>query len=144
MNRLHENLVKEHINIMRKQINFIVFFFYFATSLLAQHNPGQLPPLLPQPQKVVWNLNKELILKDGNVPENMLHIEMVSKIDGATVNQNEAYQLTVSTDGIVIKATTPTGVYRAKQTLEQLLESSPNKTAIQTWEITDWPSFRIR
>ena len=144
MNRLHENLVKEHINIMRKQINFIVFFFYFATSLLAQHNTGQLPPLLPQPQKVVWNLNKELILKDGNVPENMLHIEMVSKIDGATVNQNEAYQLTVSTDGIVIKATTPTGVYRAKQTLEQLLESSPNKTAIQTCEITDWPAFRIR
>ena len=129
---------------MRKLIYFIFSFFYFATSLLAQHNTDQFPPLLPQPQKVVWNLNKELILKDGNVPENMLHIEMVSKIDGATVNQNEAYQLTVSTDGVVIKATTPTGVYRAKQTLEQLIESSPNKTAIPTCEITDWPAFRIR
>lgn len=129
---------------MRKLIYFIFSFFYFATSLLAQHNTDQFPPLLPQPQKVAWSLNKELILKDGNVPENMLHIEMVSKIDGATVNQNEAYQLTVSTDGVVIKATTPTGVYRAKQTLEQLIESSPNKTAIPTCEITDWPAFRIR
>lgn len=143
-NRQYKDLSKEHINIMRKQIHFIVFFFYLATSLFAQNSTNQLPPLLPQPQKVVWNLNKELILKDGNVPENMLHIEMVSKIDDATVNQNEAYQLTVSTEGIVIKATTSTGVYRAKQTLEQLIESTPNKTAIPTCEITDWPAFRIR
>ena len=129
---------------MRKQIYLIFFCFSIATSLIAKQNTSQFLPLLPQPQKVVWNLDKELKLKNGNVPENLIFIEMVSEIAEATVNQNEAYQLTITSDSILIKATTHTGVYRAKQTLNQLIESNYNKLTIPSCQITDWPAFRIR
>ena len=112
--------------------------------MFAKQSTRQLPPLLPQPQKVVWNLDQEFELQNGNVPENLITIQMVNEIAEATVNQNEAYQLTITTDGVVIKATTTTGVYRAKQTLDQLIKTNPNKTTIPSCEITDWPAFRIR
>ncbi len=131
-------------NTMRKQIIFIFFCFRIATSLFAKQSTGQLPPLLPQPQKVVWNLDEEFELQNGNVPKNLLSIELVNKIAEATVNQNEAYQLTITTDSVLIKATTTTGVYRAKQTLGQLIQSNSNKSAIPSCQITDWPAFRIR
>ncbi len=129
---------------MRKQIIFIFFCFSIAISLYAKQSTDQLPPLLPQPQKVVWNLDEEFELQNGNVPENLITIEMVNEITEATVNQNEAYHLTITTDGVVIKATTTTGVYRAKQTLDQLIKTNPKKTTIPSCEITDWPAFRIR
>ena len=129
---------------MRKQIFITLFVLGIAIQLLAQQENNQVPALLPKPQKVVWNLDEEFKLQNNKVPDNMLNIEMVDSIAEATVNQNEAYQLTVTKDGVAIKATTPTGVFRAKQTLEQLIQTNPNKTSIPSCEITDWPAFRIR
>ncbi len=129
---------------MRKQIILLLFYCSIATSLLAQKTSEQLPQLLPQPQSVVWNLSKQFKLKKGEVPENLLHIEIVNEIAGATVNQDEAYQLSVTPKKVTIKATTTTGVYRAKQTLNQLIDSRNKKSSIPSCEITDWPAFRIR
>ena len=129
---------------MRKQIFITLFVLGIAIQLLAQQENNQVPALLPKPQKVVWNLDEEFKLQNNKVPDNMLNIEMVDSIAEATVNQNEAYQLSVTSDGVTIKATTPTGVFRAKQTLDQLIESSHNKLSIPSCEITDWPAFRIR
>lgn len=129
---------------MRKLIILFLFYCSIATSLLPQQNTTHCPKLLPQPQSVVWNADIEFELHNGNVPENSLRIELVNEIAEATVNQNEAYQLSVTSEGVTIKATTPTGVYRAKQTLNQLIQSSHNKSAIPLCEITDWPAFRIR
>ena len=129
---------------MGKQIFIILFFFSIATQMLAQQETNKTPPLLPKPKKVVWNLDEEFRLQNSKIPDNLLNIEMVSNISEATVNQNEAYQLTVTKDGVSIKATTSTGVYRAKQTLNQLIESSTSKTTIPSCDITDWPAFRIR
>ena len=129
---------------MRKQITLLLFYCSIAISLLAQQTTDLKPKLLPQPQSVVWNADKEFTLQNGKVPENSISIELVNEIPKATVNQNEAYQLSVTSDGVTIKATTPTGVFRAKQTLDQLIESSHNKSAIPSCEIIDWPAFRIR
>lgn len=129
---------------MRKQITLLLFYCSIAISLLAQQTIEQNPKLLPKPQNVVWNVGKEFELLNGKVPENSLSIELVNEIAEATINQNEAYQLSVTSNGVIIKATTPTGVYRAKQTLNQLIESSHNKLVIPSCEITDWPAFRIR
>ena len=129
---------------MRKQITLLLFYCSIAISLLAQQTTDLKPKLLPQPQSVVWNVDNEFQLQNGKVPENSLSIELVNEITEATVNQNEAYQLSVTSDGVTIKATTPTGVFRAKQTLDQLIESSHNKSAIPSCEIIDWPAFRIR
>ncbi|NLC50060.1 MAG: family 20 glycosylhydrolase, partial [Bacteroidales bacterium] len=129
---------------MRKQITLLLFYCSIAISLLAQQTTDLKPKLLPQPQSVVWNVDNEFQLQNGKVPENSLSIELVNEITEATVNQNEAYQLSVTSDGVTIKATAPTGVFRAKQTLDQLIESSHNKSAIPSCEIIDWPAFRIR
>ena len=128
---------------MRKHITLFLFHIIIATSLQAKHDNKYIPKLLPLPQNVVWNLDKEFELQNGNIPKNLLRIEIVDKIAEATVNQNEAYELTVTPDSVLIKATTPTGVYRAKQTLSQLIQTS-SKSSIPSCEITDWPAFRIR
>ncbi|MFA6863412.1 MAG: glycoside hydrolase family 20 zincin-like fold domain-containing protein, partial [Dysgonamonadaceae bacterium] len=109
---------------MRKHITLFLFHIIIATSLQAKHDNKYIPKLLPLPQNVVWNLDKEFELQNGNIPKNLLRIEIVDKIAEATVNQNEAYELTVTPDSVLIKATTPTGVYRAKQTLSQLIQTS--------------------
>ena len=129
---------------MYKQITLLLIYCSIAISLLAQQTTDLKLKLLPQPQSVVWNADKEFTLQNGKVLENSLSIELVNEIPKATVNQNEAYQLSVTSDGVTIKATTPTGVFRAKQTLDQLIESSHNKSAIPSCEIIDWPAFRIR
>lgn len=129
---------------MHKQIIFLLLFCSIATALIAQQANKQYPNLLPKPQGVVWNQEKQFSLKNGSVPENLLRIAIVNDIAEATVNQDEAYNLTVTTDSVLIKATTPTGVYRAKQTLNQLIQSSHSKSSIPACEIIDWPAFRIR
>ena len=129
---------------MRKQIALLLFYCSIATSLLGQQTIDHKPKLLPQPQSVVWNADTEFELKNGKVPESSLSIVLVNEIAEASVNQDEAYLLSVTPDGIIIKATTPTGVFRAKQTLDQLIVSSQNKKTIPSCEIVDWPAFRIR
>ena len=129
---------------MQKKIRLVFLYITITTLVAAQYNNKQLPPLLPQPQKVTWNLNNHFELHNKCVPEHLLNIELVGEIKEATVNQNEAYKLIITKDSVFIKAITDTGVYRAKQTLNQLIESSSNKTSIPLCEITDWPSFRIR
>jgi hypothetical protein len=129
---------------MRKHITLLLFYCGITTSLLAQQTTVHNPKLLPQPQSVVWNADTEFELQNGKVPESSLSIVFVNEISEATVNQNEAYQLSVTSDSVIIKATTPTGVFRAKQTLDQLIESSHNKSTISSCEIIDWPAFRIR
>ena len=55
---------------------------------------------------------------------------------------NEAYELTVTTDHIGIRAITATGVLRAHQTLVQLRESADG--ALPCCQILDWPAFKLR
>ena len=55
---------------------------------------------------------------------------------------NEAYQLTVATTGITIRAATETGVIRAIQTLAQLAEEGSG--GVEACHITDWPAFKLR
>ena len=63
------------------------------------------------------------------------------KLDGY---ECEAYRLEVTENIIVIEATTPTGVIRAVQTLQQLAEGYQGRTAIEAVSITDWPAFKLR
>ena len=129
---------------MHKLITLLFFYCSITTVLLANPTSKQYPSLLPQPQKVVWDSDKVFKLQNGSIPHNLQRIKIVEEIAEAILNQDEAYKLTVTPDSILIKATTPTGVYRAKQTLNQLIQSNGNKSSIPSCEITDWPAFRIR
>lgn len=56
--------------------------------------------------------------------------------------ENEAYQLVIEGNSIIIDAVTRTGVIRALQTLSQLVEDDTN--ALPGAEIVDWPAFKVR
>ncbi|NLZ94784.1 MAG: family 20 glycosylhydrolase [Bacteroidales bacterium] len=129
---------------MQKYILFFVLCFIASSSLSAQLQGEQLPPFLPQPQKTTWNYDEAFELLDGEILEDLLSIKTVDNIPEATINQEEAYRLTVLSDSILLEATTPTGIYRARQTLSQLVQYYKNKAAIPTCEIVDWPAFRLR
>ena len=73
-----------------------------------------------------------------------IQVKLVEVIEGATVNQEEAYTLVVSPKKITVEAVTERGVYWAIQTLRQLKEKAGKKASIQCCAITDWPAFRIR
>lgn len=95
--------------------------------------------LLPKPQIITRESGKKW------VPYSTPHIQMVKAIPGVPINTNEAYRLTISNNAVIhIEAVTETGVYRAKQTLEQLKTTRKGKTAVEICSITDWPAFPLR
>ena len=68
-------------------------------------------------------------------------VKLVPQIEGAKLNQEEAYRLVVSGKGVQVEATTEKGVYWAMQTLRQLEQQNGR---YQACEIVDWPAFKIR
>lgn len=126
-----------------------------------------IPNLLPWPQQVEWNKQtfsgKELSLslegntekmvadwlQESNIKANpkskkLFRVKLTESLPEATLNQQEAYKLEVSSKGISIEATTEQGVYWAIQTLRQLTEKKGERTHITGCDIIDWPAFRIR
>lgn len=90
-------------------------------------------------------------LKEGATAQ--VRVQLVESIAAAAHDyplsafDNEAYQLQVSENEILITAVTPTGVIRATQTLVQLAEGydTAGQTAqIEAVNITDWPAFKVR
>ena len=89
-------------------------------------------------------------LKEGATAQ--VRVQLVESIAAAhdyplSAFDNEAYQLQVSENEILISAVTPTGVIRATQTLVQLAEGydTAGQTAqIEAVNITDWPAFKVR
>ena len=71
-------------------------------------------------------------------------IHKVSDIKQARVNKNEAYRLQIEGRHIVIEAIDDEGVFRALQTIRQLIVTKRAKKLIEGCDVTDWPAFRIR
>ncbi len=58
--------------------------------------------------------------------------------------REEAYQLSVTPEGVTVKAEDERGLYYGMQTLMQLLQQREQQTSIATCAITDWPDYEIR
>lgn len=95
-----------------------------------------IPPLLPMPQKSTFT--GKYVKADVPVNE-----KIVSHIDRA-IFQDEAYHILITSKGVNIEATTPRGLYWARQTMAQLTTDKKGKRLLPLCEITDWPAFRIR
>ena len=67
----------------------------------------------------------------------------VDRVEGAEW-QDEAYRLIVDKHKVCIYATGDAGMFRAKQTLEQLTAIRKGKKYVPVCDITDWPAFRVR
>ena len=98
------------------------------------------PALLPLPKQVEYTGGS--VRADAPVAEVLVVSipEAVSLADGLPLNENEAYRLTVTQEGITLEAVTEQGLWNARQTLKQLT----CKGRIPCCRVVDWPSFRVR
>ncbi len=99
--------------------------------------------LLPQPQMLTIAPSKQHRLHQGKPDPSVITEKAIAAIPEAKVNFNETYRLIITPDSIRIEATTDTGIYWARQTLNQIIASSGGKS-IPCLEIIDWPAFRVR
>ena len=97
---------------------------------------ADVPPLLPMPQKV--SMTDKWVTADRDVC-----FTKVDRVEGAE-SQDEAYRLVVDKHKVCIYATGDAGMFRAKQTLEQLTAIRKGKKYVSVCDITDWPAFRVR
>ncbi len=118
-----------------KQLLLILLTMICGMVSLAATTPCPLS-LLPMPQKC--HLTGRMVDGRKGVVE-----RYVAKVEGARF-QEEAYHILITSKTILLEATTPKGMYWARQTLEQLKTTKNKKTCLPQGEITDWPAFRVR
>lgn len=118
-----------------KQLLLILLTLTCGMVSLAATTPCPLS-LLPMPQKC--HLTGRMVDGRKGVVE-----RYVAKVEGARF-QEEAYHILITSKTILLEATTPKGMYWARQTLEQLKTTKNKKTCLPQGEITDWPAFRVR
>lgn len=72
-------------------------------------------------------------------------LELADTLLGVRGGRDEAYVLRVTADSLCVTACTPTGLYRALQTVRQLtVGDGRGRRWVTGCRITDWPAFRIR
>ena len=147
---------------MKKTVFLFVALFVLCFSAMAQKDCA----LLPKPQEIEWKGGSFLIGKvklvtdvlpeewkafiteaGGEVMDNssrLIEVNLVPSVEGAKLNQEEAYRLTVSSKAIKVEATTEKGAYWAMQTLRQLSTRKSNGSLVKNCRIVDWPAFKIR
>lgn len=126
------------------------------------------PVLLPLPQQIHWTqgsfsaneislsapasvgqmlqdwLSELPVKQTAGSRHPFFEVILTDRLEGVSLNPEEAYTLSVTPRKIVLRAVSPDGVYRALQTLRQLTVCQGKRYRIQGCEITDWPAFRIR
>jgi hypothetical protein len=101
---------------------------------------AEVPALIPMPQKIDWNQQNFKI--EGN--ESRMINRLVAYLPDVPINQEEAYQLKVNADSVILQAITAKGLFRGQQTLRQLTVTEHGKSRIAGCTITDWPAFQCR
>ncbi len=128
---------------MKRLFVHIGIFFSIAAGAFAQRGLPALN-LLPFPKYIKLHSGSHHI-KNNQIADNELNIQLVKHITDLQSHNPEAYQLNITPDSIIIKALSRTGVYWAQQTLNQLITTEgKNKHYIPCCTITDYPSFPIR
>ena len=154
-----------------RNISFLSKFICLAVTVIASLcvNATELTDfaLLPEPQQAEFG-NRKITLKscDLEMPEwkqqwdstlasygiiiaktsrFKINGKIVDSIKGAPVDNDEAYVLDISKNGINVEATSEKGIYWALQTLAQLLAAGSDRVArLPECRITDWPAFPVR
>ena len=103
---------------------------------------GQNAHILPTPQQVEWQ--EEFFVWNAKAIDSIL----VKHLD-VPRNEDQAYQLTITPKSVLMEATTETGLFYARQSLNQLyryasLTSRDGSIQIPCLTILDWPDFKLR
>lgn len=116
---------------------FYVYLLFPAVALAG------LRQLLPIPQIVTPN-GQQYPLSASTLLTDIATVQLVPNLPQIPLNKDEAYILEVTRDKVRITAITALGVYRAHQTLQQLVVQKGKKRYIEGCTITDYPAFRVR
>lgn len=139
--------------------------FFLSLCLFSTVRAGEIH-FLPEPQQVKlsgeqFDMKRVRLVSSVLVPQleawvteaggtaderasSIIEIRLVEKLEGISLNENEAYRLTVHRNKIKVEAITEQGAYWGLQTLNQLLQHRRGKTFVRGCEIVDWPAFRVR
>ncbi|MDD2247478.1 MAG: glycoside hydrolase family 20 zincin-like fold domain-containing protein, partial [Proteiniphilum sp.] len=79
---------------------------------------------MPEPKMLTIDLSGQHLLRLGVPDSSLVSEKLVNAIPKAIINPDEAYRLRITPDSILIEATTEKGIYWARQTLAQIVESS--------------------
>lgn len=119
------------------KIKILLLILWFAATAWGQHTH-----ILPTPQQVeakdgvfLWN-------------EENIQYQLVNHLD-VPRNEDQAYRLRITKNRVIAEATTETGLFYARQSLNQLhryatLTSNNDKAEIPCLDILDWPDFKLR
>ena len=119
------------------KIKILLLILWFAATAWGQHTH-----ILPTPQQVeakdgvfLWN-------------EENIQYQLVNHLD-VPRNEDQAYHLRITKNRVIAEATTETGLFYARQSLNQLhryatLTCNDDKTEIPCFDILDWPDFKLR
>jgi hexosaminidase len=118
----------------------LVFSLFAGKGLLAMESPSL--PLIPAPR--AWTPTEGTLATSGAVVTEKMTGQAPAPFTGAEVPgiEAESYRLEISSGGIHITASDPAGVFRARQTVRQLLESG--RAEIPCGVIEDSPRYRWR
>ena len=144
----------------------IILCLCFVSAVSGAEQPRKLA-LLPQPQRCALNdrhfeakqvsvqadpattamavaFCEALSLPIAEGSAHQIRITLTDSIEGAALNQEEAYRIQITDRAVAIQATTDRGAYWAFKTLRQLSMREADVWRLPQGEITDWPAFRIR
>ena len=144
----------------------IILCLCFVSAVSGAEQPRKLA-LLPQPQRCALNdrlfkakqvslqadpattamavaFCEALSLPIAEGSAHQISITLTDSIEGAALNQEEAYRIQITDRVVAIQATTEKGAYWAFKTLRQLSMREADVWSLPQGEITDWPAFRFR
>lgn len=144
----------------RTQLKYWIFGSFCAFMSVSSFAQKQL---LPQPQVLTLHpghlQTKGFVISGSTTPDfvtlaetagikqaksgRTLTMELVASLPGVKSNMGEAYSLSITSEGVSLRATTRSGLYWGLQTLDQLEAEYPDGK-IPCMDITDWPSFKVR
>lgn len=104
----------------------------FTATILAACNTNYENVIIPAPQQILYN--KGGVCKADKA--------VIVEITDNSIVSPEGYTLSVRPDSIILSASTPTGLFYAHQSLDQLCEAYANK--IPLLDIEDAPRFAYR
>ncbi|GGW26742.1 family 20 glycosylhydrolase [Arenibacter certesii] len=100
--------------------------------------------------KIKWHTQLDLVVNNMSSSSSD-RVILIKQLEGSDNTNNEAYELTISQDSVILSATTAEGAFRGVQTLRQLIPEISNDTLSDTemWlipsgEIADHPNFEYR
>ena len=125
------------------------------------------PVLLPLPQRIVYTSERFVLdsvrlegdaglapwrewlrglgVRTGRTGRaRVVRLELADSLPGVAAGEPEAYVLRIGADSLLATATTPTGLFRALQTVRQLTAGDASGRWVAGCRVTDWPAFRLR